>query len=67
MYASGSALERFAEVRAKDDATDPTGALRELAEQGRLTGRELAVSLGWATRERWEWCMSLPDGWASVS
>ncbi len=42
MYASGSAMGRHAEVRAKDDATDPTGALRELAEQGRLTGREVS-------------------------
>jgi glucokinase len=42
MYASGSALERFAAVRAGEEKADPTGALRRLRKQGRLTGREVS-------------------------
>ncbi len=42
MYASGMALGRFAEVRAGDERTDPTGALSRLRKQGRLTGREVS-------------------------
>ena len=41
MYASGSALARFAAVRAGDDETDPTGALQKLRIEGLLTGREV--------------------------
>lgn len=42
MYASGSALGRFAQVRAGDERTDPTGALRRLQTRDRLTGREVS-------------------------
>jgi len=42
MYASGSALGRFAQVRAGDERTDPTGALGRLRKRGRLTGREVS-------------------------
>jgi glucokinase len=42
MYASGSALGRFAAVRAGDERMDPTGALRRLQRQGRLTGRAVS-------------------------
>ncbi len=42
MYASGSALGRFAAVRAGGGTADPTGALRSLRKQGRLTGREVS-------------------------
>ncbi len=42
MYASGSAMGRFAEVRAGDPETDPTGALSKLREHDRLTGREVS-------------------------
>ena len=42
MYASGSALARFAAVRAGDENMDPTGNLFRLRTQGRLTGREVS-------------------------
>jgi glucokinase len=42
MYASGSAMERFAEVRAGEPATDPLGSLSELRQHDRLTGREVS-------------------------
>jgi glucokinase len=38
MYASGKALVRYAAARAGDSATDPSGELTALQEQGRLTG-----------------------------
>ena len=42
MYASGSAMARFAAVRSGDPATDPTGVLSGLRKEDRLTGREVS-------------------------